>query len=170
MNEKISKHSAKKNSALRRKRFASLLRNVLGGLAALLFFIAVAVVVVKATAPRKVPVEAAGGPRIKVYTDRLDLGTLKLGQTQPVKIEIANVGDQVLRFTNDPYLQVVKGCCPPTVDIGSKELQPGQTTTVTFLLMMHGSMGGYHDLRLHLETNDPKQADRTITILSDWVP
>jgi hypothetical protein len=170
MSQNKTKHSAKRNSAQNRKRLASLLKNVGGGLAAITLFILVAIVVVKFTSTRKVPVEAAGGPRLRVFQEQFDLGTLKLGQTVPVKIEIANVGDQILRFTNAPYLQVVKGCCPPTPEIGSMQLKPGETTTVTFFLMMHGSMGGYHDLRLHLETNDPKQADRTITILSDWVP
>jgi hypothetical protein len=170
MSQNKSKQSAKRYSAQRRQRVASLLKSVVAGLVALTLFLTVAAVVVKVTTPPTVRQEAAGGPRLKVYTDRLDLGTLKLGQTQPVKIEVANVGDRVLRFTNDPYLQVVKGCCPPSIDIGSKELQPGQTTMITFLLMMHDGMGGYHDLRLHLETNDPTQSDRMITILSNWVP
>jgi hypothetical protein len=170
MSQKKSKQSVKRYSAQRRQRVASLLKNVVAGLVALTLFLTLAVVVVKATTPPTVRLEAAGSPRLKVYTDRLDLGTLKLGQTQPVKIEVANVGDRVLRFTNDPYLQVVKGCCPPTIDIGSKVLQPGQTTMITFNLMMHDGMGGYHDLRLHLETNDPTLSDRTITILSNWVP
>ena len=34
---------------------------------------------------------------------------------------------------------------------------------------MHGDMGGPHDFRLHLPTNDPAQPDVVVTILSDWV-
>lgn len=34
---------------------------------------------------------------------------------------------------------------------------------------MHGSMGGPHDFRLHLQTNDPTQPDKVVTLLSDWV-
>jgi hypothetical protein len=36
--------------------------------------------------------------------------------------------------------------------------------------MMHGDMGGYHDFRLHLLTNDPKEPDATVAVLSNWVP
>ena len=36
--------------------------------------------------------------------------------------------------------------------------------------LMHGEMGGPHDFRLHLKTNDPTQAEKEIKILSNWVP
>ena len=41
---------------------------------------------------------------------------------------------------------------------------------VSMEFMMHGSMGGLHDFRLHLVSNDPSQPDMTVTILSNWVP
>ncbi len=34
---------------------------------------------------------------------------------------------------------------------------------------MHGDMGGQHDFRLHLKTNDQTQSDKQVTILSNWV-
>jgi hypothetical protein len=49
-------------------------------------------------------------------------------------------------------------------------LNPGQKTTVDVQFMMHGDMGGKHDFRLHLITNDPTQPDKVVTILSNWVP
>jgi len=30
--------------------------------------------------------------------------------------------------------------------------------------------GGKHHFSVHLPTNDPKQADKTLTVLSNWVP
>jgi len=37
--------------------------------------------------------------------------------------------------------------------------------------MMHGiEMGGFHDFRLHLPTNDPAEPDRELAVLSNWVP
>ncbi len=48
-------------------------------------------------------------------------------------------------------------------------LDPGQTTTVSIQFMMHGDMGGKHDFRMHLMTNDPKQTDKTVEVLSNWV-
>jgi len=35
---------------------------------------------------------------------------------------------------------------------------------------MHGNMGGPHDFRLHLKTNDPAQPDKEVKILSNSVP
>jgi hypothetical protein len=48
-------------------------------------------------------------------------------------------------------------------------LDPGERTTVTLWFMMHGDMGGPHDFRVHLPTNDSAWRERTLTVLSDWV-
>jgi hypothetical protein len=49
-------------------------------------------------------------------------------------------------------------------------LKPGEATTVSMQFMMHEGMEGFHDFRLHLETNDPSEPDREVTVLSNWVP
>jgi hypothetical protein len=49
-------------------------------------------------------------------------------------------------------------------------LKPGETTSVLMEFMMHEGMEGFHDFRLHLETNDPSEPDREVTVLSNWVP
>ena len=49
-------------------------------------------------------------------------------------------------------------------------LQPGESTVISMEYMMHGNMGGLHDFRLRLKTNDPTQADKEVKILSNWVP
>ncbi len=49
-------------------------------------------------------------------------------------------------------------------------LQPGQHTTLSMQFMMHTGMDGMHNFRVHLPTNDPAQADQTLTVLSNWVP
>jgi hypothetical protein len=48
-------------------------------------------------------------------------------------------------------------------------LNPGQKTMLSMVFMMHGDMGGPHDFRVHLLTNDPKQPDRSLQVLSNWV-
>jgi hypothetical protein len=149
-----------------------LLRRVgLGLIGAILAVVALlsALSVVQTVTPKKVALEFSGGPSLKLFQQGLDLGDQKLGDTVPVTFEIANVGDRPLRITEQPYLEVVKGCCPPPVKVGSMLLQPGETTKITFKLMMHGGMGGYHDLRLHIKTNDLNQPDQTITIISNWI-
>jgi hypothetical protein len=49
-------------------------------------------------------------------------------------------------------------------------LKPGESTVISFTYLMHGDMGGKHDFRLHLKTNDQTQPDKEIQILSNWVP
>ena len=49
-------------------------------------------------------------------------------------------------------------------------LDPGETTTLSLQFMMHGDMGGRHNFRVHLPTNDPAGKDKTLTALSNWVP
>ena len=34
---------------------------------------------------------------------------------------------------------------------------------------MHGDMGGPHDFRVHILSNDPQQEDMTLEVLSNWV-
>jgi hypothetical protein len=53
--------------------------------------------------------------------------------------------------------------------IGSMAINPGESTTITMDIFMHGDMGGMHNFRLHLPTNDPAQPDKTVSILSNWV-
>ncbi len=35
---------------------------------------------------------------------------------------------------------------------------------------MHEGMGGAHDFRVRLRTNDPVEPEKELTILSNWVP
>lgn len=49
-------------------------------------------------------------------------------------------------------------------------LNPGERTLVSMRFMMHGDMGGPHDFRLHLPSNDPANPDRELVVLSNWVP
>lgn len=49
-------------------------------------------------------------------------------------------------------------------------IQPGESTQVSMVFNMHGDMGGPHDFRLHIPTNDPAQPDRELIVLSNWVP
>ncbi|NOY98448.1 MAG: hypothetical protein GXP40_04455 [Chloroflexi bacterium] len=49
-------------------------------------------------------------------------------------------------------------------------LKPGQSTTLeSSVFMMHEGMEGPHDFRVHIPSNDPDAADKTVTVLSNWV-
>ncbi len=48
-------------------------------------------------------------------------------------------------------------------------LKPGESTTVSMEFLMHGNMGGLHDFKLHLKTDDPAQPEKTVDVFSNWV-
>jgi hypothetical protein len=54
--------------------------------------------------------QVSGGPALQVDQEKIDLGDVPLGQTVSAQFEITNVGDQPLRFTQKPYIQVAAGC------------------------------------------------------------
>jgi hypothetical protein len=56
------------------------------------------------------PVEVKGQPSLKVDRERLDFGNVKLGQTVTASFLLTNVGDQALRITGKPTIQVLEGC------------------------------------------------------------
>ena len=58
----------------------------------------------------KAAVEVNGAPSIKVDKEQVDLGDVKLNQPVEVTFQITNVGDQPLRFEEQPYIDVVEGC------------------------------------------------------------
>ena len=54
--------------------------------------------------------QVSGAPALQVDQEKIDLGDVPLGETVSAKFEITNVGDQPLRFTQKPYIQVAAGC------------------------------------------------------------
>ena len=115
-------------------------------------------------------IEVNGSPRLRVDRDKVDLGVVKLGKTVQVDFKLTNVGDQTLTFTEDPYIEVVEGCCPSRPTIGAMSLKPGESTTLSVSLMMHGDMGGKHNFRVHISNNDTAGSIQSVTILSNWLP
>ncbi len=55
-------------------------------------------------------IEVHGAASLKVDKEQVDLGDVQLGQTVKVSFQLTNVGDQPLRFSADPYVEVVEGC------------------------------------------------------------
>ena len=58
----------------------------------------------------KAAVEVNGAPSLKVDQEKLDLGNVKLGQPVEVSFKLTNVGDQPLRFSQEPFVEVKEGC------------------------------------------------------------
>ncbi len=61
------------------------------------------------SAPPPAPL-ATGAPALQVDKEKVDFGDVKLGQTVEATFEVTNIGDQPLRFTEKPYIEVVEGC------------------------------------------------------------
>jgi hypothetical protein len=81
---------------------------VVGGLA-LLGLVAFVLFGNNAAAPAA-PIEVKGAPHLKVDRQKVNLGDVKLGQTVEVAFKLTNVGDQPLRFTDAPFVEVAAGC------------------------------------------------------------
>ena len=58
----------------------------------------------------KATIEVSGSPSLKVDKEEVDLGEKKLGTTVQVDFKLTNVGDQNLRFSEAPYIEVKEGC------------------------------------------------------------
>lgn len=58
----------------------------------------------------KANIEVQGEPRLKVEKTVIDRGNVKLGTPLRDDIHVTNVGDQPLRFTEAPYVEVLEGC------------------------------------------------------------
>jgi hypothetical protein len=58
----------------------------------------------------RAPVEVAGAPSLKVDQDRIELGDIRLGQWVTTSFKLTNIGDQPLRFTDQPFIEVAAGC------------------------------------------------------------
>ncbi|WP_162909769.1 DUF1573 domain-containing protein [Aggregatilinea lenta] len=114
--------------------------------------------------------EVTGAPRVSVVEDELiDYGDVKLNTTIQTSYTVRNLGDEPLMFVNTPYVEVIEGCCPPQAQVSAPVIEPGHEGTVSFSFMMHEGMGGPHEFRVHLQTNDPAEPDKQLTILSNWV-
>lgn len=112
-----------------------------------------------------------GTPNVSVEEQKIDLGYVKLGEYRSLNIKVTNTGDGTLRFKENPYIEVLEGCCPPQLTVDSLTLKPGESTYVRSPdFMMHEGMDGPHDFALHLKTNDADEPDFVVRVLSDWGP
>jgi len=97
----------KKKQKYRRQRSATLpIFLALGGL----LIITGAFFALRQPSKPKAPIEVAGSPSLKVDKEKVDLGAVKLGQTVQVEFELTNVGDETLRFSKQPTIEVKEGC------------------------------------------------------------
>lgn len=112
-----------------------------------------------------------GTPNIQVDPEHIDYGIVQNNTPLTFAIKVTNTGNGTLRFTEPPFIEVLQGCCPPRLVIGTLTLKPGQSTTIrSSVFTMHEGMDGPHDYAIHLKTNDPDTPDLIVHVLSLWTP
>ncbi len=52
----------------------------------------------------------SGSGKVAVEPAKIDYGYVKFGNDETFKIKVTNTGDGTLRFTDQPYIQVLEGC------------------------------------------------------------
>ena len=53
---------------------------------------------------------SGGTPSIAVDQDKIDYGYVRFGETRQFAIQVTNNGDGILRFKEQPYIEVLDGC------------------------------------------------------------
>ncbi len=54
--------------------------------------------------------DGGGTPFITVDQQRIDYGDVKFGVNKTFAIKVTNTGDGVLRFKEEPFVEVLEGC------------------------------------------------------------
>ena len=114
-------------------------------------------------------VEVPDAPSLRTRQQSIDYGDRAINTLVEVELELWNAGGKNLVLSEEPYIEVVDGCCPSIPKIGKMVLKPGESTTITFPMNMHEGMGGAHDFRVHVLSNDPQNPDFQFTVLSNWL-
>lgn len=139
-------------------------------IAAIVILVGGIVAVVTASQQSPYEPDVTGRAAVQVSQEKFDYGTRHYNETVNAAFQVKNVGDETLYVLGEPQIEVVEGCCPPQTQISSKTLHPGEEATVSFSFMMHEGMDGPHDFRVHVRTSDPQTPDKTVQVLSNWVP
>lgn len=119
--------------------------------------------------PQTYTVEVPDTPSLRARQQSIDYGDQPINTLVEVELELWNAGGKNLVLSEEPYIEVVDGCCPSVPRIGKMVLKPGESTTITFPMNMHEGMGGPHDFRVHVLSNDPQNPDFQFTVLSNWL-
>jgi hypothetical protein len=104
----MTKNNPKLKPKSRKKRSLVPLWLALGGLALVLL---AGWAILNGNPPQpKAVVVVKGAPRLQVEKDVIDHGDLKLGNPIKDEVRVTNIGDQPLRFSAAPYIEVKEGC------------------------------------------------------------
>lgn len=54
--------------------------------------------------------DGGGTPKLVVDQEKIDYGDVHFGTNKTFAIKVTNTGDGMLRFKEQPYIEVLKGC------------------------------------------------------------
>ena len=77
------------------------------------------------------------------------LGHVPLNQTVTPTWRLTNNGSATIAL-GEPHAEVIEGCCPGPLQVGTSTLKAGESTDVTFPLQMHPGMDGPHEFSIHI--------------------
>jgi hypothetical protein len=100
----------KKYQKPRKNRQNKALLPLLLGLGGVILIAAAFLATRKADPKQRATIEVSGNPSLQVDKDKVDLGDVKLGVPVDVSFELTNVGDETLRLSEEPYIEVLEGC------------------------------------------------------------
>lgn len=109
------------------------------------------------TAAPSAPAAGATGPRWVLEKPRHDFGEVWAGATVRHSFEFKNVGNQLLRIT-----EAKARCSCSVADSYTREVPPGGTGQIPFVLNTANKKHGPLEEYLTLKTNDPLQPDLQI--------
>ncbi|MCA9272262.1 MAG: DUF1573 domain-containing protein [Phycisphaerales bacterium] len=93
------------------------------------------------------------GPRLTISTDKVDFGEVDDSGPVHTTVTITNEGDEVLEIGN---ISVTCGCTAG--EVGTKTLQPGESTELTVNFDARNRAGQQHGKRVTIDSNDPTGA------------
>jgi hypothetical protein len=105
----MSQNKSKKYSNKRQRNSANKWMPILIGLGGMLL-IGLAFLALRDKSSPGGAIEVTGGPSLKADKEEVDLGDVKLGKTVEVSFQLTNVGDEMLQFDKEPYIEVIEGC------------------------------------------------------------
>lgn len=82
-------------------------------------------------------------------TKTVALGHVPLNTTVTPTWTLTNNGGGTIAL-GEPHAEVVEGCCPGPLQIGTPKLKAGESTELAFPLQMHPGMDGPHEFSIHI--------------------
>jgi len=91
-----------------------------------------------------------------------ELGSVPLNVAVMPTWTLRNEGTDPVAI-GEPTPEVLEGCCPGALTLGTHKLAPGDSTTLSFELSMHPGMDGAHDILVHVPVS-AGGAEETLTL------